>query len=313
MNSIFIRAIGDYSPGCVLSNADLEKMVDTSDEWIFTRTGIRERRLVGADEAACDMGAAAARSCLQESDVLPDAVIASTCTPDMLCPNQASLIARRLQLAPHTVFDINAACSGLIYGLAVARGLMLAEPHRYRHVLLTASETMSRVTDYTDRSTCVLFGDGAAALLLGAQGPGAELLFVELGADPSGCDWVTMGGRGDGHYFRQDGRQVFRFAVTVMGQWIERLLQEYPPAPDQGYHFVVHQANLRMIQAAAEAKKIPFSRFVNTIESFGNTSSASIGLSLAAARRQNRFAAGDLVYLIGFGGGLGWGGAVLRW
>jgi 3-oxoacyl-[acyl-carrier-protein] synthase III len=313
MKSIYINAIGSYVPERILSNTDLEKMIDTSDTWIVERTGIRERRLASDTEYTHDMANIAGRQCLEGQAAAPDTVISSTCTPGKLCPNQACLVAAALNLSPHTAFDINGACTGMIYGLAIARGLMSTQPELYRYTLLTASEKMSSLTDYTDRNSCILFGDGASAMLLGHQGPGPELLHVELGADPSGTDMVVMGGPGDELFFHQDGKKVFRFGVTIIHRLLDRLGEVASPKSGQTVHIIVHQANLRMIQTVAKTRKIPAERFLTTIERYGNTSSASIGLTLAEAWRENRIHPGDLLYLIGFGGGLTWGAAALRW
>ena len=313
MSAIRIVSLGAHVPEQRLSNADLEKMVETSDAWITERTGIKERRIAPAGIESHDLAVEAARQCLRGTGRRPDLLIASTCTPGRQCPYQASTVAQRLELEGLAAFDVNAACTGMIYGLELARGLMQSSPARYRNVLITAAEKMSRFTDYHDRNSCILFGDGASALLLAADGDGPELLEVAVGVTASGADLVRMGGPGDDFYFRQDGRQVFRFAVTIMGQMIDRMRECCALKGDEGFYVVPHQANARVIHSVAQSKGIPLDRFVMNIDHYGNTSSASIGLALEEASRERRFKDGDFVFLIGFGGGLSWGAAALRW
>ena len=194
--------------------------------------------------------------------------------------------------------------------MTVAKSMIQAGP--YRNVLITASEKMSMLTDYTDRASCVLFGDGAAALMLSSEQPEHEILATELGLDASGSDYVIMGGRED-YYFRQDGRKVFKFAVTIMGEVIERLLSESGASKNDDFYVIPHQANYRILESAANNINIPLDRFIYNIERYGNTSSASIGLALDEAVKEGRFKKGDLVLLVGFGGGLSWAGAAIRW
>jgi 3-oxoacyl-[acyl-carrier-protein] synthase-3 len=313
MSAIRVVALGTAVPETRLTNADLEKMVDTNDAWITERTGIKERRIAGPGVESHDLGTEAARRCLEGSGRQPDLLISSTCTPGKQCPYQASIIAKRLDLKGLAAFDVNAACTGMIYGLGVAQGMMQSAPATYRNVLVTAAEKMTKYTDYKDRNTCILFGDAASALLLASEGQGPELLHVELGIDASGSDLVTMGGSGDDYFFRQDGRQVFRFAVTIMSQLIDRMVVRCGLQSGDPYHVVPHQANLRMLQSVAHSKGIPPERMHVNIDRYGNTSSASIGLALEEAWRERRFKDGETVFLIGFGGGLSWGAAALRW
>ncbi len=313
MSAIRIVGLGAAAPEKRLTNADLEKMVDTSDAWITERTGIKERRIAGDGVESHDLAVEAARRCLDGAAHKPDLLVSSTCTPGRLCPYQASVVANRLGLKDLAAFDLNAACSGMIYGLGLARGLMQSSPATYRSALITAAEKMSKLTDYRDRNTCILFGDAASALLLASEGQGPELLHVELGIDPTGSDLVRMGGSGDEYYFRQEGRQVFRFAVTIMAQLIDRMLERCGLTPQDSYHLVPHQANGRMLASVAQSKGIPPERLHINIDRYGNTSSASIGLALDESRRERRFKDGDIVLLVGFGGGLSFGAAALRW
>ena len=310
MKKVGLLVTGSYAPERRLTNSDLEKMVDTTDEWITTRTGIKERRIAADNEHASDMAVAAARDCLGKTDLRPDLLICSTATAERACPFQASIVANRLNLTNLGAFDLNAVCSGLVYSVVVAKSMIQAGP--YRNVLVTASEKMSMLTDYTDRSSCVLFGDGAAALLLSSERPEHEILATELGLDATGSDYVIMGGRED-YYFRQDGRKVFKFAVTVLGEVIERLLRASGASKNDDFYVVPHQANYRILESAAREKNIPVERFICNIDRYGNTSSASIGLALDEAVKEGRFKKGDLVLLVGFGGGLSWAGAAIHW
>jgi 3-oxoacyl-[acyl-carrier-protein] synthase-3 len=303
-------AVGAYVPERVLSNAALEKMVDTSDEWIVTRTGVKERRIAGPDTHASDLATAAARDCLAGTGLKPDLLVASTGTAETRFPYQGSIIANRLQLSGLPAFDINAACSGLVYSLVVGYSLMQAGP--YQNALITAGEKMSLYMNYSDRSTCVLFGDGGSALLLSSERPEHLILTFELGTEASGYDQIVMGGSGDDYYFRQDGKNVFKFAVNKVVELIGSL-QAKVRADSRRLYIIPHQANTRIIQAAAEKSGIPESRFITNLHKYGNTSSASIGLALKEACLEGRFQSGDLLFLIGFGGGLSWAGMAIEW
>jgi 3-oxoacyl-[acyl-carrier-protein] synthase III len=311
MSGIGLLSIGAYVPERKLTNLDLEKMVETTDEWIFQRTGIRERRIAGEGVNPSDMAAEAARNCLNGSDVRPDLLISSSATVERHCPYQASIVANRLKFENLAAFDINAACSGLVYAMAIASSMMQSGGFKYG--LLTASEKMSAFTDYTDRASCILFGDGAAAILLASEGYEHEIVATELGCDPSGSDSVTMGARDGAHFFWQDGHQVYMFAQNTMIRMIDLLKKKAGLTDDDEFYVIPHQANLRIAQTVSEKTGIPMDRFVMNIERFGNTSSASIGLALEEAWRTDRFKKGDYVLLIGFGGGLSWAGAVIRW
>lgn len=313
MKRIFLKSIGAYVPERVLTNADFERMVDTSDSWILERTGISERRQARQDEFTHHMAVAATRRCLDGRADKPDLIISSTCTPGRLCPYQASIVANTLNLDIKAGFDVNAACSGFLTGLAIARGLIETNGDSYRNVLVTASEKMTQYTDYSDRNSCILFGDGAASLLISTEGDGPELEHVEIGIDASGSEFVNLAAQDGKHYFDQDGRRVFRFAVTIMNRMLDRLMQVSGIQEGEPFHVIFHQANLRMIQSVAESRKIPLDRFVTTVEKYGNTSSASIGLTLDKAWHEDRFVKGERIFLIAFGGGLSWAAATLRW
>jgi 3-oxoacyl-[acyl-carrier-protein] synthase-3 len=311
MSGIGLLSIGAFVPERRLSNHDLATMVDTTDEWIIQRTGISERRIAASDMNPSDMAAEAAAMCLKDVTARPELLIASSGTGERQCPYQASIIANRLELGPLAAFDINAACSGLVYGLAIAASMMKSGPYAYG--LLTAGEKMSAFTDYTDRKSCILFGDGAAAILLASKDYEHEIIATELGCDPSGSGYVTMGAREGDHFFWQDGQKVYVFAMETLIRMIDILKLKAGLAAHESFYVVPHQANLRIVQAASDRTGIPMDRFVMNIERYGNTSSASIGLALEEAWRTGRFKKGDYVFLIGFGGGLSWAGAVIRW
>lgn len=311
MKKIGIRSIGAFVPENKLTNFDLEKMVDTTDEWIVQRTGIRERRKAPDSMNPPDMAYEAAKKCLQAGNARPELFVASCETGEALLPYQASIISQKLNLGSLACFDINAACSGLVYAMAIASAMM--RDMGYKYSLVTAAEKMTAFTDYTDRKSCVLFGDGAAALLLASEDFEHEIIATEIGCDTTGAEYITMGARTGNPYFWQDGQKVFKFAVQTIAMMVDKLKQKAGLADDDEFYVVPHQANLRMMENAAKSLKIPMERFVMCIEHYGNTASASIGLALEEAWKAGRFKKGDNIFLIGFGGGLSYAGAVLKW
>ena len=319
MKTVGIRGIGMYVPEQKLTNDDLEKMVETSDEWIVSRTGISERRIAGKDLKTSDMALRAARMAMERAELAVDEcafVISSTASHEVTCPAQAARVAGGLGLTNSYCFDINAACSGLVFALALGQSLL--QTRGGGAGLITASEKMSSFVDYTDRTSCVLLGDGAAALTLATEPPFHPILTTELGTDPTGAEAVKMGGT-EAHgtledlYFKQDGRAVFRFAVTKLKELIRLMLERTGVKPSDRFFVVPHQANLRMIENVAKDMGLSMDRFVMNIQKYGNTSSASIGLALAEAEQEGRFKPGDKVFLVGFGGGLSWGAMAIEW
>jgi 3-oxoacyl-[acyl-carrier-protein] synthase III len=318
---------GKALPRQVLTNAQLEAMVDTSDEWIRTRTGIRERRIAGPDESTFTLATEAGRQALTVAGVdaaSVDLVIVCTFSPEFGgMPSTASLVQDALGATRAGAFDLNAACSGFVYGLAMAQGTIAAGI--FRRVLVIGAETMSRLLDWQDRSTCVLFGDGAGAVLLEA-GPGPDgLLSCVLGSDGSGGEllWIPGGGsrrpasvdsvEGAQHYIRMNGKEVYRFAVTVAPRAALQAVQQAGLTVEDVDLFIPHQANMRiMLSAAASLGISPERTFVN-LDRYGNTSAASIPIALCEAVEGGRIAPGDDILMTGFGGGLSWGAAVLRW
>jgi 3-oxoacyl-[acyl-carrier-protein] synthase-3 len=318
-----ILAISSHLPEKVLDNAQLEAMVDTSDTWILERTGIRERRQVGAGETVSMMGAEAARAALaQAGNPVPDLIICATCTPDTLLPSAACLIQRRLGLpAGIAAFDLNAACSGYVYGLCVAGALISSGT--CKTILLVSSEALTTLVDYGDRATCVLFGDGAAATVLGASSSGG-IVATNWGADGAHGELIYYGPRpgasdGDGHRggaddaLRMAGKGTFRLAVERLCEVSEKLCEEAGWTAADIDHFVPHQANQRIIEASAKRLGVPLEKVVVNVAERGNTSAASIPIALAEADATGRFRPGDRIVAAAFGAGATWGGVALQW
>jgi 3-oxoacyl-[acyl-carrier-protein] synthase-3 len=286
-------------------------MVDTTDEWIVSRTGIRERRIASKNVHASTMAVKAAQECFSRANVKPDLVISTSGTTETSFPYQASVVAHKLGLTDIAGFDMNAACSGLVYAMAIGSSMM--QNMDYKNVLITASEKMSSFTDYKDRASCILFGDGGASVMLSDKGFEHEIVAFELGLDGSGSDLVTMGAREGSSFFWQDGQKVFRFAVTKVVELIENLKKKVGFKAKDRLHIIPHQANNRIIEAVSERTGLPMETFVINIDRYGNTSSASIGLALEEEWTGKRFKKGDYIFLIGFGAGLSWAAAAIRW
>jgi 3-oxoacyl-[acyl-carrier-protein] synthase-3 len=310
-----ILGSGAFLPDTMLGNAELETMVDTSDAWILERTGIRERRRAGAGETASAMGAEAARRALRAAgEPSVDAVIVATCSGDSVLPSTACLVQRRLGLTGVPAFDIGAACSGYVYAVATARALIRSGTAAT--VLVVAAEAMTTLVDYGDRSTCVLFGDGAGASVVGAVSEGG-ISAVRWGADGREADLIYYGPKvGDaagGNGLRMYGKGTFRIAVERMTEVAELLCHDAGWAPADVDLLVPHQANLRIIEAVAKRLAVPLERVMVDIDRFGNTSAASIPIALAEAEAAGRLHAGDRVMCVAFGSGTTWGGLALRW
>lgn len=320
-----ILGTGSGLPKRVLSNFDLEKMVETSDEWIVTRTGIRERRIAEAGEATSDYVAIACEQAMTAANVAAgdiDMLICATVTPDHAFPSTANVVQERLGLTKASSFDLSAACSGFLYGLSL--GTAMIEAGRARYVLVAAGDLLSRIVDYTDRSTCVLFGDGAGAVVLGpiesdrgvlsvalhSDGRGKDVLYVAAGGSrkPASAETVANGE----HFIRMSGRDTFKFAVQAMVSATEEVLESSGLQPEDVALYVPHQANLRIIDAARRRFHIPDERVALTLDKYGNTSASSIVIALDEYVRAGRVGPGDVVLLVGFGAGLTWGAAAVR-
>ncbi len=325
--STVILGTGSYAPARVLTNAELSRTVDTSDEWIRTRTGIRERRIAALGENTSDMAVQAARAALVDAGVKAadiDLLIVATVTPDMPMPAAACIIQQKLGLRTNVAcFDINAACSGFLYALDTSCAMLASG--RYRRALIIGVEKLSSVLDWQDRTTCVLFGDGAGAAVVGmADRPGIGLLGTKLGALGDSVDLLYMepGKPGivapdsvqtNGHCIRMKGREVFKLAVRVMDEAARDILEQQRLTADQIALVIPHQANLRIIEAISQYLKLPMDRFMVNVDRYGNTSAASIPIALDEARRAGRVKPGDLTLLVAFGAGLTYASALIRW
>lgn len=321
-----VLGTGSYLPERVLTNHDLERMVDTTDEWITTRTGIKERRIAAPEQATSDLAVQAALAALADAKLSPevlDLILVATVTPDMLFPSVACLVQQAIGATQAACFDINAACSGFIYGLAGAKGFL--ESGAYRTVLLIGAEKLSSITNWEDRSTCVLFGDGAGAVILGRTEEPTQLLSTYLGADGRRAGVLKAPGGGSRlplttevvqqrlHCIQMDGQEVFKLAVTKMLEAAEKALV----LAGKTYHdvtlFIPHQANLRIIEAIAKRLQVPRDRVFLNLDKYGNVSSATTVIALDEARRAGRIHPGDVIELVAFGGGLTWAAAVFQW
>lgn len=315
-------------PDKVITNQDLEQIVDTSDEWIRTRTGIEERRVVvDPQETSATLAVKAARQALEVADVHPskiDLIICSTSSPEHIFPSTASIVQDILGASNAGAFDLSAACSGFVYGLSMARGHILAGDAEY--VLVLGAETLSRLVDWTDRNTCILFGDGAGAVLVAASDVPGGITAVDLGSDGSGADLLSIPAGGsampasletvsDGsHYMKMDGKAVFRFATRVMASATRKVLEKSGMTPDDVDVVIPHQANLRIIQNSVEKQlKIPSDKIFVNLQKYGNTSTASIPIALCEAIQAGRITPGSNLVFVGFGAGLTWAACTVKW
>lgn len=314
-----ITGLGSYVPTRVVTNFDLEKFVDTNDEWIRTRTGISERRFVADDESTADMAEHAARAALADAKVLPSEIqliIVATCTGDFRFPSTASILQNRLG-ATCGAFDQAAACSGFAYALITASQFVASGA--YDKVLVVAAEAMSRILDWNDRTTCVLFGDGAGAAVVENVPAGSGILGFDLGSDGAGSDLLSISSRlvpdeeETSPYIIQNGREVYRFAVNVMGESALRAVKNAGLNQSDIDLLVPHQANIRIIDAAAKRLELPTEKVFVNIQKYGNTSAASIPIALREARDAGKIQAGDTIVSVGFGGGLTWASCVMKW
>ena len=324
-----ISALGCYVPAGVITNADLEKMVKTNNEWIITRTGIKERHIAAPDQATSDMAAEAAREALEHRGMDAselDAIIVCTVTPDMLFPGTACLVQHKIGATKAWGFDLIAACSGFLYGLTTGANLIRAGSHK--RVLVVGSDTMTRIIDYQDRATCILFGDGAGAMLLEPAGPDEqELGFIDfLGEiDGSGGEYLYMPAGGSRlpasaetvakrqHYVHQEGQQVFKYAVRKMKEISETLLARNGLTTKDLHLLIPHQANRRIIDATVENLGLSEDQVVINIDKFGNTTAGTIGLATWDAYRAGRLKKGDLILFAAVGAGYTVGAALWRW
>jgi 3-oxoacyl-[acyl-carrier-protein] synthase-3 len=324
----FISGTGAYLPQKRVTNFDLEKMVDTSHEWIVQRTGIKERRMAADDECTSDLARAASVIALERAELTPqdlDAIILCTVTPDTYMPAGAVYLQRALGVSRAASFDLSAACTGFIYGLTVGSSLVRSEV--YRNVLVVGAETLSRIVDFKDRNTCILFGDGAGAAIV-SRAPsanGSRIVDGYLCADGTGADLIEMPGGGSRmptthdtvearrHYLRMQGKEVFKFATKSLVELIETALERNRLLPEDLALVIPHQVNYRIIEAALKKIAIPEEKMFLNLERYGNTSAASVPIGLHEAVMEGRVQRGDLVLLVAFGAGLTWGYTLIRW
>ncbi|NLY55169.1 MAG: ketoacyl-ACP synthase III [Firmicutes bacterium] len=321
-----IIGLGKYLPERIVTNRELEELVDTSDEWITTRTGISERRIAAAEQATSDLAIAAAQEALLDArlgaDEL-DLIIVATISPDMIFPATACLVQAALGATKAAAFDLSAGCSGYVYALITAAQFIAAG--LYQNVLVVGADTLSRLTDWQDRRTCVLFGDGAAAAVVGRVPDGYGILGSLLGADGTGGNHLYLPAGGSRrpaspetlenreHYIKMSGPEVFKFAVKVMEEATLQVIEQAGLTLADIDLFVPHQANIRIIDSSLHRMGVPHERVFLNVDKYGNTSAASVGIALAEAVAAGRVHDGDNILLVGFGAGLTWGSAVLKW
>ncbi|MCY7431703.1 ketoacyl-ACP synthase III [Bacillus safensis] len=306
-----IIGLGRYIPEKVLTNHDLEKMVETSDEWIRTRTGIEERRIASDDVNTSHMALAAAKKALADADVAAediDMILVATVTPDQAFPTVACMIQEQLGAHKACAMDISAACAGFMYGLVT--GKQFIESGTYKHVLVVGVEKLSRITDWDDRNTAVLFGDGAGAAVLGEVSEGKGILSFELGADGNGGKHLYLDEK---DHTIMNGREVFKFAVRQMGESSVNVIEKAGLSKEDVDFLIPHQANIRIMEAARERLELPVEKMSKTVHKYGNTSAASIPISLCEEIEAGKIHDGDVIVMVGFGGGLTWGAIAMRW
>jgi 3-oxoacyl-[acyl-carrier-protein] synthase-3 len=320
-----VAGTGSYVPSKVLSNADLAKQLDTSDDWIVDRTGIRERRIAGDEECTSTMAAEAGRRACQDAGIDPadlDLVIVATLTPDYLLPATACIVQHAIGARRAGGFDLEAACSGFVFASNVAQSLILTG--MCENILVIGAETLSRFVDYQDRSTCILFGDGAGAAVYTARRDGTGIQYTSMYADGSQAEllYIPCGGsrippRQEAldqrlHFVRVAGRQIAKFATTILIELVEKTLAECGMTKDELSLLIPHQVNERIIDSALRRLDLPREKCFVNIDQYGNTSAASVPIALDEARRQGRLNPGDTAMLVGFGAGLTWGATVLK-
>ncbi|MEG1311795.1 MAG: beta-ketoacyl-ACP synthase III [Romboutsia sp.] len=320
-----ILGVGSYLPSNIVDNFYFEKIMDTSDEWIKTRTGISQRRKADENEATSDLSTKAALNALKCANLNPkdlDLIIVATATPDMIFPSTACLVQENIGAINAAAFDISVACSGFIYGMTIAK--QFVETGMYKNILVIGAEVLSRVLDYSDRSTSILFGDGAGAVVIGNVEYGG-ILSTYLGSDGSGANFLNIPAGGSRlpatqstldnklHNIKMAGNDVYKFAVRIMGESSLKALEIANLTTSDIDCLIPHQANIRIIEAAAKRLKLDNNKVFKNLDKYGNMSAASIPVALDEAYREGKISKGDNVVLVGFGGGLTWGASVINW
>ncbi|KAA0765536.1 beta-ketoacyl-ACP synthase III [Bacillus sp. SH5-2] len=307
--NVGILGIGRYVPEKVVTNHDLEKIMDTSDEWIRTRTGIAERRIADDTIDTSYMAVEASKKALEDAGISGediDLILVATVTPDRAFPAVACVIQEAIGAKHAAAMDLSAACAGFMYGMITAQQFI--QTGTYKNILVVGSDKLSKIVDWNDRNTAVLFGDGAGAIVMGAVSEGRGVLSFELGADGSGGKHLYQD-----EYVMMNGREVFKFAVRQLGDSCLRVLDKAGLTKEDVDFLVPHQANIRIMESARERLNLPQEKMSMTIEKFGNTSASSIPIAMVEELQNGRIQDGDLIILVGFGGGLTWGAVALRW
>lgn len=320
-----ILGTGSYLPENEVTNFDLEKIVDTTDEWIRSRTGIESRRFADDETATSDLAYEAALKALESANITAeslDTIIVATITPDMNFPSTACILQDKLGAVNASAFDVGAACSGFVYGVTLAK--QFVESGLSKNVLVIGAETLSKITDFTDRNTCVLFGDGAGAVVIGPVTSGG-IMGVDLGANGAGGKFLTLPAGGSRmpasketvdqrlHYIKMDGSEVFKFAVRIMAKSSQTVIDKAGWSLEELDYLVPHQANIRIITSAGKKLKLPQEKVHVNLNKFGNTSAASVAIALDEAVRCNKVKRGDKIVLVAFGGGLTWGALAIEY
>jgi len=324
--TVSIIGTGSYLPERIMTNAELERMVDTSDEWIRTRTGISERRIAAKDEYTSDMAAKAAKAAIEQAGISPDEldlIIVATVTPDMPFPSTACLVQRILKAKRAACFDVSAACSGFVYALEIAQQFITS--HTYNTVLVIGADKLSNLIDWTDRNTCVLFGDGAGAAILRNRSGSHGVISSYMGSDGNFADILSIPGGSCRmplspevldkrlNTIKMSGKEVYKQAVNAMLTAAKTALEQSGLKAEDLACVIPHQANMRIIEAIADRMKLPLDRFLVNLDRYGNTSAAAVAIALDEANRTGRMKIGDYVLLVVFGGGLTWASSVIQW
>lgn len=324
--SVGILGVGSYVPDMIVTNEDLKKYMDTSDEWIRERTGIRERRFASPEQATSDLATEAARKALEHAGVAAeeiDLIIVGTISPDMLLPSTACLVQNNIGAINAGAIDLSAACAGFNYGLIM--GSQMIKAGGCNKVLVIGAETLTRIVNISDRGTGIIFADGAGAVVLGEIEPGYGMLSFDMGSDGSGGNLLCMPGGGSRipateesvkaglHTIKMDGSEVFKFAVRIMGKTVDTSLAKAGLSTDDIDVLIPHQANHRIIQSAAKRIGVSMDKVVMNVDKYGNTSAGSVPIALDEAVKQGKINTGDIVVLVGFGAGLTWASCIMKW
>ena len=325
--TVSIIGTGSYVPERILANAELEKMVETNDEWIVSRTGIRERRIAADDEFTSDLATKAAQRAIEQAgiDVSEiDLIIVATVTPDMFFPSTACFVQQKLGAKNAACFDISAACSGFLYGIEIAQQFITN--HAHDTILVIGADKLSSIIDWTDRNTCVLFGDGAGAAILRSRGPSSHgVIATHMGSDGQYADILSIPGGGCRfpanrenldkrlNFIKMNGKETYKQAVIAMLNAANTVMEQSGLTPADIACFIPHQANVRIIEAIAHRMNLPLDRFFVDLDKYGNTSAAAVAIALDEANRTGRMKVGDYVLLVVFGGGLTWASSIIQW